>query len=388
MISPSLNKIGETFSKKKYLNRHLYNREKARSARRRQPSSLLSVEDTTRRIRAARGADFVSARDVPMKRCLSMTLSLRGRRALKPLTSYFPAYLQAMERPWTNEDPEGSLALVVAENRLASSERIQSRIKEALCRVNQSESFFYSDYSGRPEFREALANHMSRNITRDTPFSADNLVVGTCKEHRISIASRRLTPLPHTFVSIGNGCGAVLDTLFWLIGNEGDEVLIPSPTYPAFKNDLNVRDGLKTVMVAPHVDDPTYLPLPEQLEAATTSKTAALLLTNPSNPLGIVHCPVRMTELIQWAADRDMHVVVDEIYASSIYDPANAYSFDSAWDIAAKLKKEQQHLVHVVYGLSKDFGVSGVRVGCIASRNTDLLRAFRDNLGYFCTVRN
>ena len=74
-------------------------------------------------------------------------------------------------------------------------------------------------------------------------------------------------------------------------------------------------------------------------------------------------------------------MVSDEIYACSIFGDGLEL-FASAWDAADHAPEsaiEQQ--VHVVYGLAKDFGVSGLRVGALASRNTELLQ-LHSNLGY------
>ena len=79
-----------------------------------------------------------------------------------------------------------------------------------------------------------------------------------------------------------------------------------------------------------------------------------------------------------------MHVVSDEIYACSIFGD-DMPSFVSAWDLATTLGEAGEAQVHVVYGLAKDFGVSGLRVGALASRNQELLDA-HTNLGYFSMI--
>ena len=138
-----------------------------------------------------------------------------------------------------------------------------------------------------------------------------------------------------------------------------------------------------------------YFPTVEQLEAAATGAAEGrwgrlprvLLLTNPSNPLGTVIEPQAYADAIGWAVDKGMHVGSDEIYACSIFGD-DMPPFRSAWDLTLKEdadgeKARQQ--VHLVYGLAKDFGVSGLRIGALASRNQDLLDA-HSNLGYFSMI--
>ena len=95
-----------------------------------------------------------------------------------------------------------------------------------------------------------------------------------------------------------------------------------------------------------------------------------LLLTNPTNPFGTVWKAEDMLRAIEWATAHRIHVVSDEIYAASIFGQAECPPFESAWDLAAeKLTDEQARLVHLVYGLAKDFGVSGFRTGAVATRH-------------------
>jgi len=79
-------------------------------------------------------------------------------------------------------------------------------------------------------------------------------------------------------------------------------------------------------------------------------------------------------------------VVADEIYACSVFGGGQP-NFVSAWDLAVSLDPAAQQRVHLVYGLAKDFGVSGLRVGVLASRNQDLLQAHA-NIGYFAMIPN
>ena len=123
----------------------------------------------------------------------------------------------------------------------------------------------------------------------------------------------------------------------------------------------------------------------------------ALFLINPHNPLGIVYREEDVRRCVRWARDNGVHCIVDEIYANSVWvdDGAGALGsagaerpppFVSALDICAS-EEGTDAIVHVLWGASKDLGMSGFRVGVLHTRNAALLSAFA-NVNYFTTVSN
>jgi len=216
--------------------------------------------------------------------------------------------------------------------------------------------------------------------------------------HRILAKGNHSVKVHPDQLCISAGCGAILDNLFMCITEPNDGVLIPAPYYPAFDNDLRVRNG--TVAIPVLGDDAASLPTPKQLDEAVAAAKAdgravkALLLTNPSNPLGVVYGESLLDAII-WGLTNGMHVVVDEVYASSVFHetlepdtgkPMNP--FVSAMTLETMLSETEavaQTKLHVVYGLSKDFCASGYRVGVLRTRNEGVLKAM-DNVAYFCTL--
>ena len=216
--------------------------------------------------------------------------------------------------------------------------------------------------------------------------------------HRILAKGNHSVKVHPDQLCISAGCGAILDNLFMCITEPNDGVLIPAPYYPAFDNDLRVRNGTVAIPVLGH--DAASLPTPKQLDEAVASAKAdgravkALLLTNPSNPLGVVYGESLLDAII-WGLTNGMHVVVDEVYASSVFHetlepdtgkPLNP--FVSAMTLETMLSETEavaQTKLHVVYGLSKDFCASGYRVGVLRTRNEGVLKAM-DNVAYFCTL--
>ena len=229
-----------------------------------------------------------------------------------PLSSYFPIASAALERPWTPADPGGNISMVIAENRLMS-ERFRERWREALVSSYSPpsaspsaaaagpalDSLYYQDFRGTLPLRQALAGFMSRHVARRHAVEADDLIVG-------------------------NGCGSCLDTLFHVLCDEGDACLLPAPLYPTFINDLESRAKVH-VQVVPTEREHAHFPTPAALEAAYAEASAkghaprVILLTNPTNPLGTVWPAEAVRGAMEWAVDRGMHVVADEIYAASVF---------------------------------------------------------------------
>ena len=225
--------------------------------------------------------------------------------------------------------------MVIAENRLMSS-RFLDRWNERA--TPSMASLYYSDFRGTAQLRDAMAQYMTRHVT---------------KRHAVEVEH----------LALGNGVGSVLDTLFHVLCDEGDACLLPAPLYPTFINDLESRANLH-VQVVPTTREDAYFPTTAALDAARVASRSAghppkvLLLTNPTNPFGTVWRAEDMLRAIEWATEHGMHVVSDEIYAASIFGGVDCPPFESAWDMAAeKLGDEQARLVHLVYGLAKDFGV-------------------------------
>jgi|TARA_B110000977_G_scaffold177726_2_gene234544 1-aminocyclopropane-1-carboxylate synthase len=309
-------------------------------------------------------------------------LSERGANATKPPFSYLHAFFKAMAEPYEpSERPEGYVNLAVAQNML-TVDAVQQRLSAAMQKEQPSTTAGYDNMRGSDRLRTAMAKHLKRVV-------APNADADAIHPDRLCISS---------------GCGAVIDNLFMTISSPGDGVLIPAPYYPAFDNDLRVRNKVHAIPVPGSTD--TTLPSIRQLGDAINAATAkncevrALLLTNPSNPLGVVYSDAEMKKIARAVLQGGLHVVVDEVYASSQYgevDETNgSHPFVSALNWKAEdfvgpdwpnedVRNAMATHLHVVYGLSKDFCASGYRVGVLSTRNEQIIKAM-DNVAYFCCV--
>lgn len=184
----------------------------------------------------------------------------------------------------------------------------------------------------------------------------------------------------------GNGVTALLDTLFFNIADEGEVVLFPTPSYGMFAHDVTTRNGLHLVGVP--CDDITEArfhqhirpgrPQPELINRFETAaaeqrrlgrRVAALLIANPDNP----HARCYTSELLRYMVDfcqrESIHFVVDEIYALS-----GGANFTSVLSLDLR---DAAGNVHVLWGMSKDFGMGGCRVGFLATYNERLYQSMR-----------
>lgn len=181
-------------------------------------------------------------------------------------------------------------------------------------------------------------------------------------------------------IAVLSGAGSVLELLFYTLGDPGDGVLVPTPSYAGFWGDLETRDALTIVPVPTSVDDGFKLSA-ERLDRAVAGAgrpVRALLFTTPNNPVGTVYTPAEIAEVLEWADRAGVHVVLDEIYALSVH---GARAFTSGARVAPQLGPRR----HIVWAFSKDLAASGLRCGVLVSENEALLAAV-DALAYWAST--
>ena len=178
-------------------------------------------------------------------------------------------------------------------------------------------------------------------------------------------------------IAVVNGSGTALELLFYILCDPGDGVLVPTPSYTGFWSDIETRDEVVIIPVHTSHDDEFQLSI-ELLDAAIETAVRpvnVLLYTNPNNPLGRVDPPEKVDELLTWGEARGIHVVIDEVYALSVFGEDKFVS-------GAELRTEMSDWLHIVWVFSKDFALSGFRSGLIYTHNERLHRAV-DLLSYW-----
>jgi len=122
-------------------------------------------------------------------------------------------------------------------------------------------------------------------------------------------------------VLVTNGGKQAVYQAFATIIDPGDEVLLPSPYWTTYPECIQLAGGVAVEIFADETQN--YLVTVEQLEAARTPKTKALLFCSPSNPTGSVYTPAQAKAIAEWAVANNIWIISDEIYEHLLYDGIN-----------------------------------------------------------------
>ena len=155
-------------------------------------------------------------------------------------------------------------------------------------------------------------------------------------------------------VLVTNGGKQAVYQSFASIIDPGDEVLLPSPYWTTYPECIALAGGKSVEVFADETQN--YLVTVEQLEAARTPQTKALLFCSPSNPTGSVYSPEQVKAIGEWALAHGIWVVADEIYEHLLYDGAQAPSLPV-------LVPGMADKTIIVNGVAKTYAMTGWRVG-------------------------
>ncbi len=134
----------------------------------------------------------------------------------------------------------------------------------------------------------------------------------------------------------------------------GDEVLIPTPFWTTYPEPVRLAGGVP-VSVETTIEQGFKVTV-DQLEAARTERTKALIFVSPSNPSGAVYSKEQVTEIGKWAAEHEIWILTDEIYEHLTYDDAEFHSMPT-------LVPEVADRCIVLNGVAKTYAMTGWRVG-------------------------
>jgi aspartate aminotransferase len=155
-------------------------------------------------------------------------------------------------------------------------------------------------------------------------------------------------------VLITNGGKQAVYNAFAALLDPGDEVLLIAPYWTTYPESIKLAGGVPIEVVTDEASG--YLATVEQLDAACTDRTTALLFVSPSNPTGAVYPPDAVAAIGRWAAERGLWVITDEIYEHLVYGGAEHVSIATA-------APELGDRVIVVNGVAKTYAMTGWRVG-------------------------
>ena len=165
-------------------------------------------------------------------------------------------------------------------------------------------------------------------------------------------------------VLVTTGASEALNFVFTAILNPGDEVIIPEPFYANYLSFSLGNDGV-VVPVTSTVESDFALPDIELFEEKISPKTRAILICNPGNPTGVLYPREALEKLQAIAKKHDLFLIADEVYREFVYDSNQHHS-------TLGLNGIEENVV-VIDSISKRFSACGARIGCIVSRNTELM---------------
>ncbi|KAF8247843.1 putative 1-aminocyclopropane-1-carboxylate synthase [Wilcoxina mikolae CBS 423.85] len=190
------------------------------------------------------------------------------------------------------------------------------------------------------------------------------------------------------------GVYSAMEQISWVVANPGDGILVGRPYYGGFiQGFAKGRSKVKIVGVEFKDIDPFSIEAVKvyrnALERSNEDGTpiTAILLCNPNNPLGRCFPREVLEEYINLCTEKNIHLIADEIYALSHFRNDNMKEqvpFTSL--LATPVDEKTKSRIHVLYGMSKDFGSSGVRLGAIISRSSAVINAVLTGASYLSWV--
>ena len=216
------------------------------------------------------------------------------------------------------------LSLTLGQPDFATPKNIQ---EAAVASIEDGRASFYTVASGLPELKDAISDYM--------------------KEFYGYAVNRNE-------VVVGTGAKFILYAFFTSVINPGDEVIIPTPCWVSYVDQVKMAGGNPVIVEAKQENN--FKVTVEQLEEARTSKSKILLLNSPSNPTGMIYSKEELTAIGEWAVAHDLLILADDIYHRLVYNGAEFTAISS-------LSDEIRKRTTVINGVSKTFAMTGWRIG-------------------------
>ena len=204
------------------------------------------------------------------------------------------------------------------------------------------------DFSTPEPIKQAADRAMAENATHYTTVSGDPSL-----RKLVAARTAEVTGVPFTWnqVIVTSGAKEALYIAMQVLCDPGDEVLLPAPYWVSYAEQAKMAGASVVPM---DTSPPGWRLTPDELRRHLTPRTRALVLCTPSNPTGAVYSDAELAGLAEVLADRDVAVVVDEIYARISYVPVGR------WLRAAPWLADRSFIVD---GVSKAYAMTGWRLG-------------------------
>lgn len=165
-------------------------------------------------------------------------------------------------------------------------------------------------------------------------------------------------------VLITNGGSEALSMVYTCLLDHGDEVLVPEPFYTNYQTFISAAGG-KVVPITTNAEEGYRYAFADRIEKVITDKSRAISLVNPGNPTGTILTRDEMQIIADVAKKHDLWIIADEVYREFAYDGREMTSFGQLEDVKDR--------VIIIDSVSKRFSACGARIGCIVSKNEELM---------------
>lgn len=143
-----------------------------------------------------------------------------------------------------------------------------------------------------------------------------------------------------------------------------DNILVPEPFYSNY-NGFSQSINVNITPITTKAEEGFHLPSKEKIQSLITSKTRAILISNPGNPTGTVYTKKELYMISEIAKENDLWIISDEVYREFVYDGLEYTSFGNI--------KEVKDRVIIIDSVSKRYSACGARIGSIASKDKTLI---------------
>ena len=176
------------------------------------------------------------------------------------------------------------------------------------------------DFSaGEPDFntpdcvKAAAVQALEENFTHYTPYAGIDELRAAFADYLADCGLE----YDKSQIVVSNGSKHALKNAFTAVLNAGDEVIVPAPYWNSYIDIVNMCGG-KPVVVKTKKSNGFRVQL-DELNAALTKKTKAIIINSPNNPTGMVYSAEELAEIGKFAVDNDLYIISDEIYSRLIY---------------------------------------------------------------------
>ena len=216
------------------------------------------------------------------------------------------------------------LSLTLGEPDFPTPKNIQ---QAAIAAIEDGRASFYTVASGLPELKAAIVKYFA-------------------KYYGYEIQPNQVT--------IATGAKFSLYTFFMSVIDPDDEVIIPTPYWVSYADQILMAEGKPVFAQA--TEETNFKVTVAQLEAVRTDKTKVLVLNTPSNPTGMIYTAEELLAIGNWAVEHDILILADDIYGRLVY---NGNKFTPISSLSEEIRKQTV----VINGVSKSYSMTGWRIG-------------------------